>query len=103
MDIGVTPLSTEEGIELLAAYRNDVHSESGRRAATIVVEWLGGVPFYLSLVGVYMRRNPGLDWQDYANSLEANGLNSTFVRQGAPPVYWATGITETLTKFWIIY
>lgn len=70
------PLSHQEGIELLAAYRNDIVSEQDRQSAGVIADWLGGVPFYLSIVGIYMRRNPGLTWQQYSNSLEHMGLDA---------------------------
>lgn len=69
-------LSHEEGVDLLAVYRKVSLSGPGRQAAGVIVEWLGGVPFYLAIVAIYMRRNPGLTWQDFAQSLEATGLNA---------------------------
>jgi hypothetical protein len=69
-------LSVEEGIDLLAGYRNDIRLEANGRTAQLIVEWLGGVPLYLTIVGVYMRRTPGLAWEDYANSLQLTGMGA---------------------------
>ena len=55
-------------------------------AASNIVEWLGGVPFYLAIVGFYMRRHPALQWQDYVRSLEDTGMEA--VRGAENAVAW---------------
>ena len=67
-------LSTQDGVALLNTYRNDIHSELETEPAESIVNWLGGVPFYLAVVGLYMKRHTALQWQDYARSLEYTGL-----------------------------
>ncbi len=69
-------LSVAEGIDLLAAHRGDIRSEENRKHAEFILDWLGGVPFFLTIVGVYMRRKPKLTWSDFARSLQDSGLGA---------------------------
>jgi hypothetical protein len=74
--LALEPLSHEDGVALLAAYRPDITSEEDNQAAGVIVEWLGRIPFCLAIVGVYMRRHSGVTWQGYASSLESIGLDA---------------------------
>jgi len=67
-------LSTLEGINLLAGFRDDISTAEEKQTVGALVDWLGGVPFYLSILGMYMRRAPQLSWERYAASLEEKGL-----------------------------
>jgi hypothetical protein len=69
-------LSTAEGIGLLAAFRDDISTAEDKQTVGSLVDWFGGVPFYLSILGMYMKRTPRLSWQLYASSLEAKGLTT---------------------------
>ena len=69
-------LSTAEGISLLAAFRDDISTAEDKQTVGSLVDWFGGVPFYLSILGMYMKRTPRLSWQRYASSLEAKGLTT---------------------------
>jgi hypothetical protein len=69
-------LCPEDGLALLAAHRPDIVSAEDSHAAAVIVHWLGGIPFCLAVVGIYMRRNPIVTWQQYAHSLESMGLDA---------------------------
>jgi hypothetical protein len=74
--LALEPLLLEDGVALLAAYRSDITTPEDNRAAAVIVDWLGRIPFCLSIVGIYMRRNSRVTWQGYAASLQSNGLDA---------------------------
>jgi NB-ARC domain len=76
-------LTTADGINLLTAFRDDIHSDENRTTVGSLVEWFGGVPFYLSVLGMYMKRSPRLSWQSYAASLEQQGLTAVRATEDA--------------------
>ena len=70
------PLSRDEGVKLLATFRDDIASDQNRRTAEYIVDWLGGVPFYICVVGIYMRRHRSVTWHGYAQCLDELGLDA---------------------------
>jgi tetratricopeptide (TPR) repeat protein len=70
-------LTTDDGVRLLAEYRDDVGKNS--TAAAAVVEWFDGLAVGLTVVGVYMAMHRRLPWSGYVNQLEYKGLGA--VRQ----------------------
>jgi NB-ARC domain len=92
-------LTTAEGTNLLTAFRDDIHSDENRTTVESLVEWFGGVPFYLSVLGMYMKRHRRLSWQSYAASLDKQGLTAVRATEdaaGTLPDRYARRIDEVL-------
>lgn len=67
-------LSAEDGLQLLANFREDAREEP--ESAAKIVEWFDGLAVGLTVVGVYMQMNPLLSWKAYADDLEGRGLDT---------------------------
>jgi hypothetical protein len=94
-------LSIAEGIGLLAAFRDDVSADEDKQTVGSLVGWFGGVPFYLSVLGMYMKRTPRLSWKTYAASLEQQGLTAVRATEDAAgqlPDRYPRRIDEVLDK-----
>ncbi len=89
--LSLTGLPVELGIELLRAHRDDVRSKEDLAAARFIVERLGGIPYYVTLVGVYVSRNPKMGWPALARSLHDGVLHAARIIevdvQAAPDDY----------------
>ncbi|QEH35113.1 NB-ARC domain protein [Aquisphaera giovannonii] len=70
------PLTTEDGISLLSKFRADANSNSNHEASAEIAHRVGGIPFALSIIGIYMRKNPALPWREYQKSLTEHGLET---------------------------
>ncbi|HEX8691539.1 MAG TPA: tetratricopeptide repeat protein [Longimicrobium sp.] len=70
-------LSSEDGVRLLAKYRDDV--QENEPLAKAVVEWFDGLAVGLTVVGAYLAMQPRLSWRQYVDDLERKGLGA--VRQ----------------------
>jgi len=94
-------LTGVEAIDLLAEYRADVRLENNRSSSATIIDWVGGVPFYLTIVGIYMRRMSGLRWQDYFDSLQNTGLDAIRGAENAsegPPDHYDRHVDQVLDK-----
>jgi tetratricopeptide (TPR) repeat protein len=72
--IALERLSAEDGLQLLANFRDDARED--QRSAAMIVEWFDGLAVGLTVVGVYMQMHPLLSWKAYADDLHGRGLET---------------------------